>query len=52
MQLLEKKLYDQTIIIQGVVTENNMLKEKIAYLESKMKQIIQQAIETKRTSQK
>ena len=49
MQLLEKKLYDQTILIQSVVTENNMLKEKIAYLEDKMKQIIRQAIETKKT---
>lgn len=47
MQKLEKKIYDQTILIQSVVTENNMLKEKIAYLEDKMKQIIQQAIETK-----
>jgi len=49
MQVLEKKLYDQTILIQSVVTENNMLKEKIAYLEDKMKQIIRQAIETKKT---
>ena len=47
MQKLEKKIYDQTILIQSVVTENNMLKEKITYLEDKMKQIIQQAIETK-----
>ena len=47
IQTLEKKLYDQTILLQSVVTENNMLKEKISYLEDKMKQIIQQAIQIK-----
>ena len=49
MQSLEKKLYDQTLRVHGLVTENNMLKEKIKYLEEKVKKVIDDCIQIKRS---
>lgn len=48
MQSLEKKLYDQTLRVQTLVTENNMLKEKINYIESKLKQVIDECIQLRK----
>lgn len=45
---LEQKLYDQTMRVSALNTENNMLKEKVAYLEGKITDLIQKAIAAKK----
>lgn len=49
---LEKKLYDQTIRVQSLVVENTMLKEKIEYLESKIKKVIGECIQLRQDAKK
>lgn len=49
---LEKKLYEQTIRVQTLVTENTMLKEKIEYLESKIKNVIGECIQLRQGAKK
>jgi len=49
---VEKKLYEQTIRVQSLVTENIMLKEKIEYLESKIKKVIEDCIQIKQRAKK
>lgn len=49
---IEKKLYEQTIRVQTLVTENTMLKEKIEYLESKIKKVIEDCIQMKQDAKK
>lgn len=49
---VEKKLYEQTIRVQTLATENTMLKEKIEYLESKIKKIIEDCIQIKQDAKK
>jgi glycosyltransferase involved in cell wall biosynthesis len=50
MQSTEKKLYDQTILVHKLATENTMLKEKVKYLEDKINHIISQSIQLKKES--
>ena len=51
-QNIEQKLYEQTLRMSHIVTENNMLKEKITYLETKIKQIITDSIKEKMKTNK
>jgi glycosyltransferase involved in cell wall biosynthesis len=44
---LEQKLYEQTVRASALTTENQMLKEKIKYLEGKITDLIQKAIAAK-----
>ena len=48
MQSTEKKLYDQTMTVHKLATENVMLKEKVKYLEDKIKQVILDSIQLKK----
>jgi len=48
MQSTEKKLYDQTMTVHKLATENTMLKEKVKYLEDKIKQVILDSIQLKK----
>lgn len=48
MQSTEKKLYDQTMMVHKLATENTMLKEKVKYLEDKINHIISQSIQLKK----
>ena len=48
MQSIEKKLYDQTMTVHKLATENAMLKEKVKYLEDKIKEIIFNSIQLKK----
>ena len=42
--ILQNKLNEQTFIIQQLSLENNQLKEKLSYLEDKIKQLISEKI--------
>jgi hypothetical protein len=42
----EKKIGDQTILIQELMMENNLLKDKVKYLEDKFKKMIEERVET------
>ena len=48
MQSTEKKLYDQTMTVHKLATENTMLKEKVKYLEEKINQVILDSIQLKK----
>jgi glycosyltransferase involved in cell wall biosynthesis len=50
-QTTEQKLYEQTMNIQGLTTENRMLKEKVNYLESKIKTMIEETIQLRKKCQ-
>ena len=43
---LQNKLNEQTMLIQQLSLENNQLKEKLSYLEDKIKQLITEKIQT------
>lgn len=49
-QSLEKKLYDQTRIVHNLTTENKMLREKVFYLENKIKEIIEKQIQERKNN--
>jgi glycosyltransferase involved in cell wall biosynthesis len=46
----EQKLYDQTMVVKNLTTENIMLKEKVAYLDSKIKLLIEETIQLRKKS--
>jgi len=46
-QFLQGKLNDQTIIIQQLSFENNQLKDKVAYLETKITKLINESLQEK-----
>ena len=46
-QLAQNKITELTNVIQSLNVENAQLKEKVAYLEDKIKQIIQEKIQSK-----
>jgi glycosyltransferase involved in cell wall biosynthesis len=48
MQSIEKKLYDQTMTVHKLATENAVLKEKVKYLEDKIKEVILDSIQLKK----
>jgi glycosyltransferase involved in cell wall biosynthesis len=50
-QTTEQKLYEQTLVVQGLTTENGMLKEKVKYLESKIRPLIEETIQLKKKCQ-
>jgi glycosyltransferase involved in cell wall biosynthesis len=50
-QTIEQKLYDQTMVVQGLTTENGMLKEKVRYLDSKIKLLIEETIQLRKKCQ-
>ena len=52
MQSTEKKLYDQTMTVHKLATENIMLKEKVKYLEDKITHIISQSIQLKKEAKR
>jgi hypothetical protein len=43
---LQNKLNEQTMLIQQLSLENSQLKEKLSYLEDKIKQLITEKIQT------
>ena len=47
---LQNKLNEQTIFIQQLSLENSQLREKITYLEDKMKQLITEKIQNIRSN--
>lgn len=49
--VIQKKIIQQTIMIQELTLENNHLKEQVAYLNNKLKQVITSEIERKKTEQ-
>lgn len=51
VQTTEQKLYEQTMIVRRVTTENGMLKEKVAYLENKIKLLIEETIQLRKKCQ-
>lgn len=51
VQTTEQKLYEQTMIVSRLSTENGMLKEKINYLENKLKLLIEETIQLRKKCQ-
>ena len=47
-QQTQQQLYQQTRRIHDLTTENTMLKEKVAYLEEKIKQVLAEIIQSKK----
>ena len=46
----EQKLYEQIVRVSALNTENNMLKEKVAYLEGKIKELVTETIKLRKGS--
>lgn len=49
-QSTEQKLYEQIVRVSALNTENTMLKEKVAYLEGKIKELVTETIKLRKGS--
>ena len=48
-QMVQSKMDNLTFVVKELTIENNQLKDKVKYLEDKMKQLIIEQIQLKRT---